>query len=116
MARIFTLETQLASKASLVEQPFKPQLTAPAHEAIQEIDWKNVPPLGGYVASTLKSTADLVLMSHQEDPVLATWRDGLRRSLAFPSDAKGKWGLLRLPWRDFHRFWSPLIRRTLRRG
>ena len=27
--RIFTLETQLASKASLVEQPFKPQLTAP---------------------------------------------------------------------------------------
>ena len=44
--RIFTLETQLASKASLVEQPFKPQLTAPGHEAIQEIDWKNVPPLG----------------------------------------------------------------------
>ena len=27
--RIFTLETQLASKASLIEQPFKPQLTAP---------------------------------------------------------------------------------------
>ncbi len=52
--RIFTLETQLASKASLVEQPFKPQLTVPGHEAIQEIDWKNAPPLGGYVASTLK--------------------------------------------------------------
>src|SRR5439155_1166871 len=50
--RIFTLETQLASKASLVEQPFKPQLTAPGHEAIQEIDWKNAPPLGGYVATT----------------------------------------------------------------
>src|SRR5262245_63910137 len=62
--------SQLASKASLVEQPFKPQLTSPGHEAIQEIDWKSVPPLGGYVASTLKSTADLVLMSHQEDPVL----------------------------------------------
>ncbi len=28
--RIFTLETQLASKASLIEQPFKPQLTAPS--------------------------------------------------------------------------------------
>src|SRR5207245_2157350 len=33
--RIFTLETQLASKASLIEQPFKPQLTSPNHEAMQ---------------------------------------------------------------------------------
>jgi Ca-activated chloride channel homolog len=114
--RIFTLETQLASKASLVEQPFKPQLTSPGHEAIQEIDWKNAPPLGGYVASTLKSTADMVLMSHQEDPVLATWRYGLGRSVAFTSDAKAKWGVLWLRWREFNRFWSQLIRWTLRSG
>src|SRR5438093_1578862 len=114
--RIFTLETQLASKASLVEQPFKPQLTSPGHEAIQEIDWKSVPPLGGYVASTLKATADLVLMSHQEDPVLATWRYGLGRSVAFTSDAKAKWGVLWLRWREFNRFWSQLIRWTLRSG
>ncbi len=114
--RIFTLETQLASKASLVEQPFKPQLTSPGHEAIQEIDWKSVPPLGGYVASTLKATADMVLMSHQEDPVLATWRYGLGRSVAFTSDAKAKWGVLWLRWREFNRFWSQLIRWTLRSG
>ena len=114
--RIFTLETQLASKASLVEQPFKPQLTAPAHEAMQDIDWKAVPPLGGYVASTLKSTADLVLMSHQEDPVLATWRYGLGRSAAFTSDAKAKWGVLWLRWRDFNKFWAQLTRWTLRSG
>ena len=114
--RIFTLETQLASKASLVEQPFKPQLTAPGHEAIQEIDWKNAPPLGGYVATTLKSSADLVLMSHQEDPVLATWRYGLGRSAAFTSDAKAKWGVLWLRWREFNRFWAQLTRWTLRSG
>src|SRR3989449_6143058 len=114
--RIFTLETQLASKASPVDQPFKPQLTSPGHEAIQEIDWKSAPPLGGYVATTLKSTADLVLMSHQEDPVLATWRYGLGRSVAFTSDAKAKWGVLWLRWREFNRFWSQLIRWTLRSG
>jgi uncharacterized membrane protein len=114
--RIFTLETQLASKASLIEQPFKPQLTAPGHEAMQEIDWKNAPPLGGYVATTLKSTAELVLMSHQEDPVLATWRYGLGRSAAFTSDAKSKWGVLWLRWRDFNKFWSQLVRWTLRSG
>ena len=114
--RIFTLETQLASKASLVEQPFKPTLTAPAHEAMQDIDWKAVPPLGGYVATTVKATAELVMMSHQEDPVLATWRFGLGRSAAFTSDAKAKWGLLWLRWRDFNKFWAQLTRWTLRSG
>src|SRR5205807_6491070 len=114
--RIFTLETQLASKASLVEQPFKPQLTAPGHEAMQDIDWKNVPPLGGYVATTVKSTAELVLMSHQEDPVLATWRYGVGRSVAFTSDAKAKWSVLWLRWRDFNKFWAQLTRWTLRSG
>ncbi len=114
--RIFTLETQLASKASLIEQPFKPQLTAPSHEAMQEIDWKNVPPLGGYVATTLKPTAELALMSHQEDPILATWRFGLGRAVAFTSDAKARWGTLWLRWRDFNRFWAQLTRWTLRSG
>jgi hypothetical protein len=114
--RIFTLETQLASKASIVEQPFRPQLTAPSHEAMQDIDWKAVPPLGGYVATTLKSTADLVLMSHQEDPVLATWRYGLGRSAAFTSDAKARWGVLWLRWRDFNKYWAQLTRWTLRTG
>jgi uncharacterized membrane protein len=114
--RIFTLETQLASKASLVEQPFKPTLTAPGHEAMQDIDWKAVPPLGGYVATTVKATAELVMMSHQEDPVLATWRFGLGRAAAFTSDAKAKWGLLWLRWRDFNKFWSQLTRWTLRSG
>jgi uncharacterized membrane protein len=114
--RIFTLETQLASKASLIEQPFKPQLTAPNHEAMQEIDWKNVPPLGGYVATSLKPTAELALMSHQEDPILATWRFGLGRAVAFTSDAKAKWGVLWLRWRDFNKFWAQLTRWTLRSG
>src|SRR5256886_5150327 len=83
---------------------------------MQEIDWKGVPPIGGSVATTLKSTAELVLMSHQEDPVLATWRYGLGRSAAFTSDAKAKWGVLWLRWRDFNKFWSQLVRWTLRSG
>jgi uncharacterized membrane protein len=114
--RIFTLETQLASKASLIEQPFKPTVSAAGHEALQDVDWRSVPPLGGYVATTLKTTADMVLMSHQEDPVLATWRYGLGRSAAFTSDAKAKWGVLWLRWREFNKFWAQLVRWTLRSG
>jgi Ca-activated chloride channel family protein len=114
--RIFTLETQLASKSSLVEQPFKAALASPQHEAIQEIDWKEAPPLAGYVATTLKGTAEMVLMTHQEDPLLATWRYGLGRSAAFTSDAKAKWAVLWLRWGGFNKFWSQLTRWTLRTG
>jgi uncharacterized membrane protein len=114
LPRIFTLETQLASKAALIEQPFRPGVTAPGHEVLQEIDWKAAPPLGGYVATTLKHSAELVLLTHQEDPLLATWRYGLGRSAAFTSDAKGKWSVLWLRWRDFNKFWAQLTRWTLR--
>ncbi|HLF49697.1 MAG TPA: VWA domain-containing protein [Methylomirabilota bacterium] len=114
--RIFTLETQLASKASLVEQPFKPVLASPANEAVQDIDWREVPPLGGYVATTLKGTADMVLMTHQEDPLLATWRYGLGRAAAFTSDAKPKWGVLWVRWPAFSKFWAQVTRWTLRTG
>ncbi|HAM60098.1 MAG TPA: hypothetical protein DCQ64_33700 [Candidatus Rokubacteria bacterium] len=114
--RIFTLETQLASKSSLVEQPFRATLASPAHEAIQDINWKEAPPLGGYVATTLKGTAEMVLMTHQEDPLLATWRYGLGRTVAFTSDAKAKWGVLWLRWPGFNKFWSQLTRWTLRSG
>jgi uncharacterized membrane protein len=114
--RIFTLETQLASKASLIEQPFRPILTGPHHETAQDMDWSKAPPLGGYVATTIKSTADQVLMTHQEDPLLAAWRYGLGRAVAFTADAKAKWGILWLRWRDYNKFWAQVVRWTLRAG
>ena len=55
-------------------------------------------------------------MSHQEDPILATWRYGLGRTAAFTSDAKAKWGVLWMRWRDFGKFWAQLTRWTLRTG
>ena len=114
--RIFTLETQLASKASLIEQPFRPIVTSPQHEAIQDIDWPKAPPLGGYVATSIKSTADQLLMTHQEDPLLAAWRYGLGRSVAFTADAKAKWGVLWLRWGNYNKFWAQVVRWTLRAG
>jgi Ca-activated chloride channel family protein len=114
--RIFTLETQLASKASLVEQPFRPIVTNQYHEIIQDIEWPKAPPLGGYVATTIKPTAEQLLMTHQEDPLLAAWRYGLGRSVAFTADAKAKWGILWLRWGNFNKFWSQAVRWTLRAG
>jgi uncharacterized membrane protein len=80
--RILTLETQLASKASIIEQAFRPVLSHPSHEIVQDIRWDQAPPLGGYVSATPKPTSDVLLISHQRDPVLAAWRYGLARCCA----------------------------------
>jgi Ca-activated chloride channel family protein len=114
LPRIFAVETQLASNSTVVEQPFRPKLTDPGHEAIQDIDWKTVPALNGYVATTVKSNAEQILISHWEDPVLATWRYGLGRAAAFTSDANPRWAQNWLQWRDFGKFWAQLVRWTLR--
>ncbi|OGA87604.1 MAG: hypothetical protein A3G27_18705 [Betaproteobacteria bacterium RIFCSPLOWO2_12_FULL_66_14] len=116
LPRIFAVETQLASNTTVVDQPFRPKLTDPGHEATQDIDWKSMPPLGGYVATTPKSTAEQVLISHWEDPVLATWRYGLGRAAAFTSDASSRWSQQWQHWRDFNKFWAQLVRWTLRSG
>ena len=112
--RILTLETQLASKASIIEQAFRPVLSHPSHEIVQDIRWDQAPPLGGYVSATPKPKADVLLLSHQRDPILAAWRYGLGRSVAFTSDAKAKWGVLWLKWDDYGKFFGQMLRWSLR--
>ena len=112
--RIFTLEAQLASKSAIIERPFRPVLTHTHHEILRNIDWREVPPLGGYVATTPKVTAEVLLASPQGDPVLAAWRFGVGRAAAFTSDFKAKWGVLWLRWPPFGRFVAQMVRWTLR--
>lgn len=112
--RIFTMETQLASKTALVEQPFKPEITSITHDIVENLERAKIPPLGGYVATSPKATGDVLMMTHREDPLLAAWRYGLGRSAAFTSDAKAKWGILWLRWPEFGKFWSQVIRWTLK--
>jgi uncharacterized membrane protein len=112
--RILTLETQLASKASIIEQAFKPVLTHPGHEIVQDIHWGQAPPLGGYVSATPKRAADVLLVSHQRDPILAAWRYGLGRSVAFTSDAKAKWGVLWVKWDEYSKLFGQMLRWSLR--
>lgn len=114
LPRIFTLEAQLASKSAVVEEPFRAVPIQPGHEILRGIDWPEAPPLGGYVATTSKATAEVLLVSPQGDPLLAVWRYGLGRAGAFTSDAKARWGVLWLKWSGFSPFFAQLTRWTLR--
>lgn len=111
--RIFTKETMMALRSYLVEEPFIPRVAArtPLLEGI-----RGLPGLGGYVATSPKGAAQLVLTSHRGDPVLAQWQYGLGRSVAFTSDVKGRWAGDWIRWPSYNRLWGNIISWALPRN
>ena len=107
---IFAEETQLAMRSYVVEEPFYPQQTSvsPILSGIEA-----VPQLAGYVATTPKTAAQVVLSTHQDDPLLAVWQYGLGRAVAWTSDATGRWAQHWVAWDDFSRFWAQMVRWTI---
>jgi uncharacterized membrane protein len=78
------------------QQPFFPEVTANG-DLLLGVPLHAFPELGGYVTTTAKPGAEVYLSSPQQDPVLAAWSYGLGRSVAWTSDASGRWtsGFLR---------------------
>ena len=88
LPQIFTQETAAIQRTYLVEERFFPTQvsSSPILAGIRE-----TPALYGYVATSPKATAQVVLETQQSDPLLAQWQYGLGRSLAWTSDATGRW-------------------------
>jgi hypothetical protein len=107
---IFAEETQLAMRSYIVEEPFYPRQTA-VSSILTGIE--AVPQLAGYVATTPKPAARVVLSTHQDDPLLAAWQYGLGRAVAWTSDATGRWAQAWVAWDGFSRFWAQAVRWTI---
>lgn len=107
---IFTEEAALAQRNYIVEEPFFPSqgVGSPILSGITA-----VPQLRGYVASTPKPAAQVVLRANESDPLLAKWQYGLGRAVAFTSDATGRWARDWTTWAEFPRFWAQAIRWTI---
>jgi Mg-chelatase subunit ChlD len=104
--KIFAKETFLAGKTYLNNRTFTPSL-AGYSDIIKGIE--SIPVLNGYVGTTPKSTAKVVLESDNGDPILATWQYGLGRTVAWTSDAKGMWTSEWLEWSESPRFWKNIV-------
>jgi hypothetical protein len=119
LPRIFTREAFLASRSTIIEEPFVPRLVRPT-QATGGIDWTAAPQLGGYVGTaerdSLSSPAITSLISDKDDPVYAVWQYGLGRAAAFTSDAKPRWAAGWMNWSGFGQFWSQALRDTVRRA
>lgn len=108
---IFAQEAAEVQRSYIVEEPFNVTLQSQS-PILQGIG--SAPQLLGYVATSPKPAAQVVLAAPMTDPVLAQWQYGLGRSVAFTSDATGRWATQWITWEQFARFWSQAVRWTIR--
>jgi Ca-activated chloride channel family protein len=104
---IFLKETQQVSGQQIVEEPFFPIQTSssPILRGLEE----GLPQLRGYNGTTIKPAAQSVLVTARDDPLLAQWQYGLGRSVAWTSDATGRWAKDWVGWSGFSQFFSQLV-------
>ena len=110
--QIFLKETREALKPWIVEGTIAPRLASLA-DVLPGVPLDAFPTLTGYVATTPRAAADIVLKSPQGDPLLATWQYGLGRVVAWTSDAQGRWTSGLLQWADANRFFGDMVRYSL---
>ena len=83
-----------ASRTSLrpwfEQEGFFPKVTS-SGDLLEGVPLDNFPQMGGYVVTTAKGEADVAFTTPKSDPLLASWNYGLGRSVAWTSDARGRW-------------------------
>jgi uncharacterized membrane protein len=116
LPQIFIKEAQVVSRSLIQEGEFQPRVVSVMPGPIDGI--RSVPGIGGYVLTTerdgLAQTPVVHVTEEGNDPIYAYWNYGLGRSIAFTSDAMGRWGTQWVSWADFMTFWSQSIRWAMR--
>lgn len=111
LPRIFIKEATIVRRSMISERTFQP-VGKQFSEILTGIT--SAPPLHGVVISSIKDLATEALSTPEGDPVLAQWRYGLGKSIAFTSDAKNKWASDWVSWNEYAKFWAQLVRWSMR--
>ena len=110
--RLTLLESEIARSEPQVEGDFRATQSTP-HPLLRDFPTNRIPNLHGYVATTIKPQAELVLKSPEDDPVLAVWQYGLGRAVAWTPTIDEPWAPNWANWPDYGKFWAQIIRYTL---
>jgi uncharacterized membrane protein len=106
---IFIKEAKTLKRSMIQNITFTPLRQAPS-PVMKGID--ATPPLRGYVLTTARPTASVILKgpeTEQVDPVLATWRYGVGKSAAFTSDLAPNWAAQWVVWDEYLPFVRQLV-------
>lgn len=107
---IMAQETTAAAVDAVEDRTVSPDWTQPRPGFAASLP-AHLPPLGGYVRTTLKPGANLHLSDVALDaPLMASWRYGAGRVAAFTSDPVGEWGIAWLEDESLQALWAQLVR------
>ncbi|WP_216455598.1 VWA domain-containing protein [Clostridium simiarum] len=106
--RIFAKEIFLSAKVYLNNREFTPKITSP-HNILSGVSEGGMPSLLGYIASSAKETASIILSSDEDDPILTAWQYGLGRSVAWNSDMAGRWSKNLAGWNKTTKLWQNIL-------
>ncbi|WP_417396551.1 VWA domain-containing protein [Gimesia chilikensis] len=110
---IFIKESKTLKRSMIQNETFVPEvgMISPVLKGIDRI-----PPLFGYVLTTIKPRAEGVLNAPEKkeaegeiDPVLSFWRYGLGTTAAFTSDLSPNWGKDWVNWDHYQAFVKQLM-------
>jgi uncharacterized membrane protein len=108
LPQITLRETEIARENPRIEGTFQPQPDG-AHPITRGLVPSQLPNLDGYVGLTVKPEAETVLLSPDNDPILAAWQYGLGRAVAWTSDGGEQWSTAWLDWEGSPVFWSQTL-------
>ena len=111
LPRLTLQETEIAREDPRVEGELQPRVER-AHPTIRGFVPRQLPPLNGYLATTPKPTADVILESPEGDAILAGWQYGLGRALAWTSDIGERWAGSWQTWAESPAFWTQVLAYT----
>lgn len=111
---IFIEDTMTMTGQTLHEDAFRP-IVKKTVDIFKGIDFSTSPLLLGYVSAKAKPTSEVLLEAFKSRPLLTRWQYGLGKSAAFMSDVKDRWAVEWLKWKGYPKFWSQLVRETMRR-
>lgn len=112
LSMIFKRDTVMASNRWFVTESFKPVLKY-TNSGIEKglVLYKNaLPVLNGYVRTSPKNSASVLIESKYGEPLIALWNYGSGRTIAFTSDGSGVWSGSWLKWPLFHGLVGNMVR------
>ncbi len=117
LPRIFVKEAKIVRRPLVRDEVFTPKIRPSLSDVMQGIDTK-LPQLLGYVVTTPRKVVDveMPLVTERGDPLLAHWRCGFGRTLAFTSGRWKHWGTNWAGWPAFSKLWAQAVRWVMQQG
>ncbi len=105
--QIFLTETLTKSRPYITEKPFAPII----NDYIDFLEGiEKFPTMSGYVSTSIKPKAKQLMSALDNEPLLAYWRYGLGKAVAFTSDSGKRWTSSWVNYPSFSKFWSQAVR------